>query len=73
MVRKKIEHHTVLPVGLPEGTKPEQILKKIHSVEVMLAEYISNWAGSMPFVYFHIVWFSAWIIINSTTNAKGLT
>ena len=67
MVRKRFEHKTILPLGFPEGTKPEQVQRKIHSAEGKLAEYISNFAGSMPFVYFHIIWFSAWIIVNSTT------
>ena len=66
MVKEKFDYGPILPAGLPEGTKPEQILKKIHSAEGKLSEYISNWAGSMPFVYFHIVWFSLWIVVNST-------
>lgn len=65
-MRKKIEHNEILPFGFSEGTKPEQILKKIHSAEGRLAEFISNWTGSMNFIYFHIFWFSTWILINST-------
>ena len=65
-MKKKIENHTLLPLGFPEGTNPEQVLKKIHSVEGKLAEFISNWAGSMPFVYFHVIWFGLWFVINST-------
>lgn len=64
-MRKKIEHNEILPFGFPQGTRPEQVLKKIHSVEGRLAEFISNWTGSMNFIYLHIIWFSAWIIINS--------
>jgi uncharacterized membrane protein len=63
-VRKKIEHNEILPFGFPEGTKPEQVLKKIHSLEGRIAEFISNWTGSMNFIYFHVVWFGIWIIIN---------
>ena len=72
MVRKKLDYKPVLPLGIPEGSKPEQVLKKIHSAENILAEYITNWAGSMPFVYFHVFWFTAWIIINSTTIFSGI-
>lgn len=63
-MRKKLEHSEILPFGFPQGTKPEQILKKIHSVEGRFAEFISNVSGSMYFVYFHGFWFGAWIIIN---------
>lgn len=64
-MRKKIEHKEILPHGFPQGTKPEQVLKKIHSVEGRIAEFISNWTGSMNFIYFHVIWFGAWVIINS--------
>ena len=66
-MRKKLEHSEILPLGLPKGVKPEQVLKRIHSLEGKMAEFISNWAGSMPFVYFHIVWFVLWFVINSTS------
>jgi uncharacterized membrane protein len=31
------------------------------SVENRIADHITSFAGSMPFVYIHIVWFSCWI------------
>ena len=65
-MRKKIENNQILPLGLPQGIKPEQLFKKLHSAEGRTAEFISNWAGSMYFAYFHIVWFSLWFVINST-------
>lgn len=65
-MKKKIEHKEILPIGFPQGTKPEQVLKKIHSAEGRIAEYISNWTGSMNFIYFHFVWFGAWIFVNIT-------
>ena len=66
-MRKKLEHYEeILPFGFPEGTRPDQVLRKIHSVEGKLAEFISNWTGSMPFVYFHVIWFISWFLINST-------
>ena len=57
-MRKKIERREVLPFGFPQGTKPEQVLKKIHSVEGRLAEFITSWSGSMYFVYLHIIVFT---------------
>lgn len=65
-MRKKLEHNEILPLGLPAGVKPEQVLKRIHSAEGKMAEFISNWAGSMYFVYIHIIWFGLWFVINST-------
>ncbi len=63
-MRKK--HEEILPHGFPSGTKPEQILNKMHSAEGKLAEFITNWSGSMAFVYFHILWFGLWFVVNST-------
>lgn len=65
-MKKKLEQAELLPPGLPKGAKPELILKKIHSVEGEFAGFISNWAGSMTFVYAHIVWFLLWFVINNT-------
>ncbi len=36
--------------------------KKFHIGETKLADLITRFAGSMPFVYLHIVWFTLWII-----------
>jgi uncharacterized membrane protein len=30
-----------------------------------LADWITHFSGSMAFVYFHVVWFSAWVLLNS--------
>lgn len=30
-----------------------------------IAEYVAAFCGSMAFVYIHIIWFGAWIIINA--------
>lgn len=51
---------------LPEGVKPEHLLKRLHSFEGKLAEFITSFAGSMFFVYFHVIWFGLWIILNNT-------
>jgi Protein of unknown function (DUF1003) len=31
-----------------------------------IADRITDFAGSMAFVYLHVVWFTAWIVINVT-------
>src|SRR5262249_10885172 len=35
-----------------------------HSAEDRLADRITNFAGSMKFVYVHLIWFGAWIVLN---------
>lgn len=42
--------------------KQMKLLKQLHSVEGKFAEKISDFAGSMGFVYFHAVWFTLWIL-----------
>lgn len=44
--------------------KPDYLLKSLHSFEGRLAESISDFAGSMAFVYMHIFWFASWIMAN---------
>lgn len=34
------------------------------STEERVADWITWFSGNMPFVYFHAVWFSAWILLN---------
>ena len=46
------------------GKTPEQITKEIHSYEGKFAEFVSDFAGSIHFVYFHAVWFGFWIFAN---------
>lgn len=36
--------------------------KKFHESETKFAEIITRFAGSMVFVYIHIIWFMLWII-----------
>ncbi|OGH46965.1 MAG: hypothetical protein A3A51_01145 [Candidatus Levybacteria bacterium RIFCSPLOWO2_01_FULL_39_10] len=61
-MRNKIKQNPILPFGFPEGTKPEQVLKKIHSLEGRIAEFITKWSGSVYFVYLHIVVFTLFFI-----------
>ena len=66
MNKRDRRHDKILPLGIPKGAKPEQVLRKIHSAEGKAAEFISNWAGSVAFVYIHVIWFGLWILINVT-------
>jgi uncharacterized membrane protein len=53
-------------VVLPEDVqKPEQLSEKIHSLEGRVADVITEFSGSMAFVYLHAVWFAFWILANA--------
>lgn len=70
-MRKKVNQYPSL-IPLPIGATPEQLVKKLHSFEGRLANFISRFAGSMYFVYFHIIWFGAWIVLNHPdTGVEG--
>ena len=38
--------------------------ENLHSFEGTIAERITRFSGSMPFVYLHIIWFGFWICAN---------
>jgi uncharacterized membrane protein len=42
-----------------------QLGKEINSAQGKFAQAISDWAGSMSFVYMHVVWFTFWILANA--------
>lgn len=52
---------------LPEGIKSENLVKELHSFESKIAVAINNFAGSMLFVYIHVLWFAFWILANEGT------
>lgn len=64
-MRKKRQNQTESTLILPIGVTSEQLTQKLHSFEGRLAGLISRFAGSMWFVYFHVIWFGAWIVLNS--------
>lgn len=43
----------------------KKIIQRLHSAEGVVADVITRFAGSMRFVYLHILWFTLWISINS--------
>lgn len=59
---KKIEEK--IHTSTLQDIKPEKLLRKLHGVEGSIAAAITAFSGSMPFVYFHIIWFGLWIGIN---------
>lgn len=63
MVKKVVRPFIKIP--LPEDQiKPEQISEGLHSAEAKFAQVVTDFAGSMPFVYLHAVWFLFWILAN---------
>jgi uncharacterized membrane protein len=54
----------VVPVKTPEPINPALIKhaeKRAQSVQNRIADRITAFAGSMTFVYLHIIWFGCWI------------
>src|SRR5215218_6434060 len=41
------------------------------SLENRIADQITRFAGSMQFVYLHVIWFAAWIILGSSTTLRA--
>lgn len=69
MTKKSI---TKIPQKIASELTPEQISRRLHSFEGRIAEFLSDFSGSMPFVYFHVVWFTLWILINQGFFAPSL-
>lgn len=62
-MNKRIEEN--LKSLIPIGTRPEHLLRELHSVEGRMAELITNFSGSMAFVYIHSAWFTFWVLANA--------
>jgi uncharacterized membrane protein len=54
----------VVPPKLPEPISPA-LLNHLHEraadLQNRIADTITRFSGSMPFVYLHVIWFSCWI------------
>ena len=60
---------------LPIQTNPallEQEKKRAESVQNRVADRITDFAGSMRFVYLHILWFGLWIGLGAESYPYGL-
>ncbi|HEX6713650.1 MAG TPA: DUF1003 domain-containing protein [Thermoleophilaceae bacterium] len=54
----------MLPIKLPPPVNPalvEHAEKRAKDAQNRIADRITDFAGSMTFVYLHIVWFGSWI------------
>ena len=57
-------HRWVLPIRTPKPLNPELVKhaeQRAGYVQNRMADAITGFAGSMAFVYIHIVWFGCWI------------
>jgi uncharacterized membrane protein len=59
------------PTG--RDVKHDQLAKEIQSYEGKFAEFVSNFAGSIYFVYLHALWFGFWIVANQGMLAPVIT
>lgn len=58
-------HQSTIPDPILEGRR------NLRKLENQMAGGITDFAGSMPFVYIHTVWFGLWIIVNAGLLALG--
>jgi uncharacterized membrane protein len=56
----------------PNPALVRQADQRAKSIENRIADRITAFAGSMPFVYIHIVWFACWIKLGVETYPYGL-
>ena len=50
----------------------EHARERAESVQNQIADRITGFAGSMHFVYLHVVWFTAWIVLGVEAYPYGL-
>jgi uncharacterized membrane protein len=69
----------MLPIQLDAIGKPlinpaliEHARVRRQSIENRVADRITNFSGSMTFVYLHIIWFAAWIGLGVESYPYGL-
>jgi len=56
----------------PNPALMEQAVRRAESVQNRIADQITAFAGSMMFVYLHILWFGSWIIFRVEHYPYGL-
>ena len=72
------EHHAhrgFVPPKLPMPLNPalaKHAEARAASVQNRIADAITRFAGSMAFVYFHVIWFAVWIIFGIEGYPYGL-
>ena len=68
-----LERLAELPIPLqPNPALLEHARERAESVQNRIADRITAFAGSMKFVYLHLLWFGAWIIFGVEGYPYGL-
>src|SRR5262249_35576998 len=65
----------VIPPNLPQPIDPAQVKhaeQRAADVQNRIADAITRFAGSMTFVYLHVIWFGAWIGFGVESYPFGL-
>jgi uncharacterized membrane protein len=68
-------HRGFVPPKLPMPLNPalaKHAEARAASIQNRIADVITRFAGSMAFVYFHIIWFAVWIIFGIEGYPYGL-
>jgi uncharacterized membrane protein len=66
-----VEHRFRLPLE-PNPVLVEHARQRAGSVQNRIADHITLFAGSMAFVYVHVVWFGCWIGFGAESYPYGL-
>jgi len=66
------EHHMAGPLPELNPALVQHARKRAESLQNKIADQITTFAGSMAFVYLHIIWFAAWIIFRVEDYPFGL-
>src|SRR4051812_17020242 len=68
-------HHGFIPPKMPKPVSPalaKHYEARAASVQNRIADAITRFAGSMAFVYLHVLWFAVWIIFGIERYPFGL-
>jgi uncharacterized membrane protein len=68
-------HRGFVPPKLPKPVSPElakHAEARAANLQNRIADAITRFAGSMAFVYFHVLWFAVWIIFGIEGYPFGL-
>jgi uncharacterized membrane protein len=74
-ITEHLLHRGFVPPKLPLPLNPEMASHyeaRAANLQNRIADAITRFAGSMAFVYFHVIWFAGWIIFKVEGYPYGL-